>query len=351
MLDFPDDGQIRFRKIRDAGSVLNATFEIIKRNAREMVVSYLAIVAPVAVASSIASLLWVSRMGAAFSDPEVLASDPLAVFGSAYVFSLVFSLFTFAVAQAAASGYVRLYRQGQAGHITAGALWDETRGLVLPILGLTLVAGLAAMLSAVVNIIPCLGSLVWIALIVWAWPVVSVALVSRVVESDTISQAWTRARTLVKGSWGFAFGSLFLAWVVAGLLAVAVGLVGALVGGVAGIGFGITPDLSEGISIWMTLVQAVSSVLTMAFYLLPFVAAFFVHGRLAEELDGTTLHDDLDVLSEAGFDLPAPPSGPGTSTPPSLDAPTDGPHGAPDADDDRLPRPDDGGFRGGGFGA
>ena len=206
------------------------------------------------------------------------------------------------------------------------------------------------MLTGLINILPCLGTIAWVVLLVWAWPVVSVALVSRILESDSIAEAWTRARSLVKDSWAFAFGSLFLAWVVAVLLAAAVGGVGALMGGIAGVGFGMTPDVFvSGVTPAMVVIQVVSSILTYAFYLVPFVAAFFVHGRLVEEMDGTRLHDDLDALAGAGFDVPTSrATTPPTSTPPAL------PSAPPLVDDgnssDDTPA-DEPGFRGGGFGS
>ena len=353
MPDFPDAGAIRFRKIRDAGSVLNATLAFIRRNARELLGSYLAIVGPLAVAAGIASVLFVARNQSVFSDPEAIIDDPTLFLGPAYLSSLVLSLLTFVVAQAAAGGYVRLYRQGLAGTVTPAVLWDETRSLIAPVLGVSLLACAGFLGAALVNVIPCLGQIAFLALVVWASPIVSVAFVSRVLDTDSAGAAWSRARALVDDSWGFAFGALFLAALVLLLVSFVISVIGMAFGSVLGLGFALDPaDLAQSMSVGMAVIQTLTSVLTYAVYLVPFLAAYFVHGRLAEELDGTGLAQDLDSLeglSEArfdagGYDRPA-------STRPAPDEPApDGP--APDTPaSDEPPSDTPGGFRGGGFGA
>lgn len=355
MLDvFPDAGEIRFRKVRDAGSVLNATFALVRRNARELILSFLAIVAPLVAAAGLASGLAASRMAEVFTDPEALLRDPFALLGPGYLIGLVLALLSSIVAQAAVGGYVRLYRQGEAGTVTPGRLWEETQDLILPLLGLSALFFLAAMLSAVLNIIPCLGTLAWVGLIVWAWPVVAVAVASRVIETDTIGDAWQRARALVKDSWGFTFGALFLSGVVAGVLLMAVGVVGALAGAVLGVGIGFDfATAPQGLTVASAVLQAGVQVVSYPAYILPFLTAFFVHGRLAEEMDGSRLGDDLATLADAGFGTSAWTPGMASEPPVSTPLPPAPPAAEPepnDRPDEDSPQEPPSGFRGGGFG-
>ena len=376
---YPDAGAIRFRKHRDAGSVLNATLVFIRENARELITSYLAIVAPIAAAAGLASILFVSRAGDVFSDPQAILDDPLSVFGPTYFVSVVLGALTTVVALAAAGGYVRLYRRGEAGSITPSVLWDEARDLILPLLGLTLAVAGAFIGSVLVNVVPCLGTLAWAAFLVWVFPTVSVMVAARVLETSSVRGAWDRARSLVKGSWGFAAGALLLAWLVAFLLSMAVGVVGLLAGSVLGVGVGFDAfEAPAGVTTATAVLQAVLQVVSYTIYLVPFLAVYLVHGRLAEELDGTTVDDDLDVLSDAGFGRPTPPvesqpstletpfgtrlgGGDPSSNPPPLSStpPAASGDGGPgeDAPDGGGPDEDAGrsaggsGFRGGGFGA
>ena len=348
---FPDAGPIRFRKHRDAGSVLNATLVFVRENARELLTSYLAIVAPIAAAAGLASVLTLSRVGNVFSDPEAILDDPFAVFGPTYFVGVALGVLTSVVAQAAAGGYVRLYRRGEAGGITPGVLWEEARDLILPLLGLTLAVAAGFILTALVNVVPCLGSLAWLGFLIWVFPTVSVTVAVRVLEAPSLGEAWARARTLVKGSWAFAAGALLLAVLVLVLLSVAVGVLTGLVGILLGAGVGFDAlEAPVQVTTAGAVLQTVAQVLSYVLYLVPFLAVYFVHGRLVEELDGAALDDDLDTL--AGFDAPPPAAAPPlTSTPPAAgDAPRrDRPDDAPrDSDPGGTPG---GGFRGGGFDA
>ena len=362
----PDAGAIRFRKHRDAGSVLNATLAFVRENARELLTSYLALVAPVALASGLAIALYFRQFGDVFADPEALVRGDVQMSGVSYLGVLVFGMLGTALAQAAGAGYVRLYRQGEAGSITAGRLWEASRGLLLPFLGLPVVFAVVVMLAAVISIVPCLGALAWVGFVVWLLPYYAVTLAVRALDEDSLVAAWTRARTLVKGSWAFAAGALLLAFLVVMVVSFGVMMVFSAVMGVAMAG-SMTGDPAQTMT-WMGAVMAPLQVVSYALYAVMVVAMFFVHGRLAEELDGSALGDQLDDLDGlSGFDAPtgsasaeaqparspfaaAPP--PLASTPPAGSAgPTDG---APPAD--TPPSDEQGGagrsgFRGGGFDA
>ena len=345
----PDLGEIRFLKHRDAGGVLNATFAFLRRNAREVLWGFFAIVGPVALASGIASALYFRQVGDLFFDPAAMEADPFGVFNVTYLGILVFSLLTGAVAQAAAAAYVRLYRLGEAGAVSVGDLWEETKGLILPMLGLNLMFGLAIMVSVVIMIVPCLGALAWLAFVVWLVPYYVVTMASRGVEADSLAEAWGRARVLVKGSWGFAFGAFLLAAVVFYIFVAVLSLPAYVIGFAAMVNT--TAEDPSGMFAMMGAVMAPLQALSAVGYLIPLVAGYFIHGRLVEELDGTSLHDDLDALADrsAAARWDAAPA----STPPAPEA-DDVPPSTPPASGPEDPPPsDDGppsGFRGGGFG-
>ena len=343
MLAFPDDGQIRFRKLRDAGSVLNATLVFVRRNARELLTSYLALVAPVALASGLALALWFRQFGDLMADPDALLTGDIQMFGWSYAGAVLFGLLGTALSQAAGAGYVRLYRQGEAGAITVGRLWDESRDLLLPFLALPFIFGVVMTLAAVLVIIPCLGALAWVGFVIWLLPYYAVTMAARALDEDSLGAAWTRARGLVKGSWGFAAGSLLLTFLILVLVYLALSVV---LGAVMGIGMAgaVADDPAQAMG-WMGVIYAPLQVVGYALYALIMVTVFFVHGRLAEELDGTTLHEDLDELAGAGFDLPAPPRTTTPEPPPSSTPPASGPPTG-----DAPGSEDTGGFRGGGFG-
>lgn len=340
----PDLGEIRFQKSRDAGGVLNATTVLLRRNAREAFVGFLAIVGPVALAGGIASALYFRQIGDVFSDPERMANDPFAVFNGTYVGLIAFGILTGVVSMAAAGAYVRLYRAGEAGEITVSVLWDEAKELILPMLGLTLAIGAAFVGSALLNVVPCLGTIAWFALWIWAFPYVMVTMAARAVESPSLGEAWSRARTLVKGSWGFAFGAIFLAAVVFYILSFALSIPFYALSFFASAST-VAEDPS-GVFGMFGLFMAPVQILLSALYLLPLVAAYFVHGKLVEELEGTSLMDDLDALADTSV-ATRWDDAPTTTEPQSPEPPRSTPPASePEPRDDDAPR----GFRGGGFG-
>jgi len=334
---FPDLGEIRFRRRRDAGDVLNATVRFLRANLRELLRTYLVVVLPVALASGVAIGLYLAQVGDLFSDPAAFEANPLGLFNGTYVGVLLFGLLGSALTLAAAGAYVRLYREGRAGTVTAGELWDEAKGLILPFVGLFLAYAVVMVVSMPIAIVPCLGALAWLALALWLVPRVMVTVAVRTLERPTLIQAWGRSKDLVDGSWRFAFGALLLAGVVyyAAILILSIPLsVVMMVAGLNGAGE------ASGMMSTLGILYAPLQVLSYAGILIPVLAAFFVHGRLVEELEGTSLYGDLDALAaEAGT---APRStAPGLRSTPTEAPPADAPDG-PDA-------PPPSGFRGGGF--
>ena len=387
---FPDHGSIRFQKVRDAGGVLNATLALVQRNVREVMFGLVAIVSPLAIVAAIASAVFAQEFGTTFNPIEPDPSDPFAVFGPAYWVVLFASMFGIVVAQSAAAGYVRLYRQGEAGVISPGLLWDETKGLILPTLGYTLatfvasmVLGIAAVLvgvlvgsvvSAVVGGV--LGFVALVGLGVWLIPFASIAWASRMIESSSLADAFPRAFHLVRGSWWYVFLTILLVGIVTVVVLIILSIPLQLVSAALGIS-----DARSDASVAVLAAAGIPvQILSYVAYAIPTFAIFFVHGRLAEELDGSSLDEELDFL-EAGVDASpasswtdAPSRAPGTSasdepddaalprisrgTAPSplptisRDDPAEPRADAPPPD---TPPPDDeppssGGFRGGGFG-
>ncbi|WP_412062604.1 hypothetical protein [Rubrivirga sp. IMCC45206] len=263
---FPDLGALPFRRRRDAGDVLRETVGFLRATARELGRAYLAVVAPVALASGLAAGLYLAQVGDAFLDPAALEADPSAILTPAYWGVVLFGLLGSAVSVAAAAGYVRLYRAGHAGDVTAAALWDETRALLLPMLALALAYSIGLGATTALWSVPVVGPLAWLALAVWSVPYVAIAMAARALDAETLGEAWHRSRALVAGAWWVTFRSLLLVAVMF-YLAVIVAVVPLLI---------VASALGAG-----PLALAPLQVVVFAGYLLPYMAAFMVHGSLS----------------------------------------------------------------------
>lgn len=363
MIDIlPDRGAIRFLRVRDAGDVLNATFAFLRENARELVVSFFALVIPFLLIAGVANVVYINQT-AGLAEPTDLG-DLGAAFPFSYWVTMLAGLFGGAVAAAAVAGYVRLYREGAAGSITPTVLWEEARGLILPTLGLGFFTFLLVMgvgVAAAIAFIglgsvlgsPVLGAfLYFVALVVagaWLSTYASIIWATRMVEADTLGEAARRGGRLVRGSWWATFFSLLLPWVIAMMLLFGIVIMAGIATGGATLGTG-----SERVSVvLLTALTVPQQIIGYGIYLLTMSATLFVHGRLAAEMDGVDLEEDLSLL-ERGVE--AAPASSWQDTPPaSRPMPREEVHDEEAREDgavdegDSEPAP--GGFRGGRFGS
>jgi|GEM_PF-3218620 len=355
-MTIPDLGPVRFEERRDAGGVLTGTFAVLRAGARPLLAAYLAIVAPVALAGGLAVTMFFRSM-APMMDPSRPPNpeDLSAMFGSSYLGTILFGLLTTSTLMALTGAFVRQFREGVAPEdMTVGGLWDDTRSLILPSLGLQLAFGLVAMLSVLVAIIPCLGILAWIVGLFWALPYIAVTYAVRMLEGGRLASAFERSRELIRGRWGLAGGGMLLTGLVMFLISSALSIPFYLIAFAVGINGLTDPVAMFEMMGWMVgPLQVLSSVT----YLVPMVAAFVVHGALVGQGEGGGLWAEVDRLAgepaddlAAGDDLAAsdslraagdpgsPGSAPGSSAPAT-------PDDEPAAPDDAPP----GGFRGGGY--
>ncbi|MEL6615224.1 MAG: hypothetical protein AAFQ43_05775 [Bacteroidota bacterium] len=350
---FPDQGAIPFQRRRDAGGVVNAVIAFMRHNARELFVGYLALVAPFTIVSSLSLVLMMNRFGDVMTDIDGFLDNPdliIEVFGPSYALLIVSQGLAFAFSQGAVAGFVRLYREGEAGAISPSVLWSETRRVILPVIGMyvLLIAGgipLFIFGAVLIGALGLFGALLWFGAMCALMPIVHVWFASRMTESSNVLEAAGRAIDLVvRGEWLRSFGAIFLTWVVVlggwFLLSIVVQMVVSL------IGINSTSEdpaaLIRMMTVWLVPVQILGSII----YIPPAIAAFVLHGSLVEDLDGPSVDDELDLL-ERGVDVaPTPgwdtPEAPRTEPEPAYGerAPTPPPPSPP---------PSSGGFRGGGF--
>ena len=348
---FPDLGTIRFAKSRDGGGIVNAAVAFARRNAREYIGQYVLLTAPFVIAGGLASQLFVARFQSAVANPgspEAIRQLE-ALFGPAFWVTMLVGFLSFAVTQAVAAGYVRLYREGEQGAVTLGLLWNESWPLILPAAGLGLLAMglfLASVLvaSALMQAAGILG-LLWIAFWVWLLPYLHVAYASRMLESPNLLAAIGRAAALVREARGAATGALLATWFITVAFVFLISLPPGIVLAIIEVNTVSAPGLG-----WLDLLAIPFMVLSHVAYALPPLAAFFVHGRLSADLDGADVEDDLDLL-EAGLQA-APrtawePPASGETAPATDDAPEVEP-APPEAEPSSPPS---GGFRGGAWGS
>ncbi|MCH7638010.1 MAG: hypothetical protein IH855_00885 [Bacteroidetes bacterium] len=297
-----DLGEIRFRRQRDVGDIINVTFRFLRDNLREIAVGMLYIVGPVALLAAVLSFFVQSQMQASMFDFTNIENNPFEIYSSiftpAYFGYILLLMVVLILVTSVVLGYISLYREGRAGEIAPSLLWAEASHMIGPIIALFLLVGLFATLSFVVWIVPCLGAIAWLAAVVYLFPSLSMATVSRVLDEDSAMGALKRPYQLVKGQWGMSFGTMAIAVIAFMAIATLLSVPGAVVGFGSAMG-SLTGDDPGGGSRVLLAIGSLLSTLTYLGYTIPLVAGAFLYFNLIERKEGAGLFADIDLIDSA----------------------------------------------------
>ncbi|HEX8385316.1 MAG TPA: hypothetical protein VF576_03975 [Rubricoccaceae bacterium] len=280
--DFHEVGPVRFREDRDAGAVLAAALRVGRTTARDLGAAALAIAGPMYLFAAAAR--------------AVGPSDGVALVGQVLDFAAALVL------TAASFGFVRLYMTGRP--TAVGDVWDEAKGLLGPLWGFVLGTALVLFAVAVPVVVLsvtvgspgttgiAVAAVVLIGLTVLAMPVLATAQAAVALDGLGATDAYLRARSLLRGQYGRALGAVVLLLLVVAFSVVVVGgalaavlsgpLAGGRVGGAAAsvlVALALLP-----VSVLVALVQAV------------------LYGSLVERAEGAALGEGLEALASGGLD-------------------------------------------------
>jgi len=297
-----DLGDIRFRRERDVGDIINVTFRFLRDNLREIAVGMLYIVGPIALLASVLSFLVQSQMQSSMFDTTNIVDNPFEIYASiftpAYLGYMLLLVIVQILVSAVVLGYVSLYREGHAGEITPSLLWAEASHMIWPIIALSLLVGVFVVLSVVVWIVPCLGALAWLAALVYLFPSLSMATVSRVLDVDSAMGALKRPYELVKGQWGMSFGTMAIAMIAFIAIATLLSVPGAIVSFGSAMGSLSGDDPGSGSRLLLA-IGSLLGTLTYLGYTIPLVAGAFLYFNLIERKEGVGLFADIDLIDSA----------------------------------------------------
>ena len=344
---YPDAGPIAFRKERDMGQVIGDALSLTVQTIGEWGPAVLLFAGPFHVLAAVADGL--AGGGAAIGSLGSMA-------GAMLVTATVFA-------------YIRMYRDPDAEPVTVEALWARTTPLIGPVFGISLVFGIALAILIVpaalasasaleAGEVPTagmiLGILALVALVLLL-PYFVVSLPSRLLDTDDLSDAFARARALIRPHRGFATVTSLLIYLLLGFITMVLGgSLGALLGLL-----GASPIVEALATTALILVLLPATVFSN-------VASVLLFETLVEREEGTLLDAEIEAIRDSVPDDEARQPVVPSPMPPSAarDAPDtrsfaerlrddrrpSGDELATDdsADDASSPRPT--GFRGGGFG-
>ncbi|MEM8557369.1 MAG: hypothetical protein AAGG50_06040 [Bacteroidota bacterium] len=313
MTDFYDDPSrmepsFQFYRVRTVGDTLGDTFDFVRRHFREMFGGLLVIVGPLLLVQTLVAAsfqgAWLDAFttsGDAFTDPDTVLGF-YGDFGVRIAVTWLASLLAYAFMTAATFGYMQLVEAGRGGTISPAVLWEATKPNILPLLWISLLSVLIVIVGAVVNVLPCLGTLAWLIGFVYLMPVFWIWQPARVFGGGTVARAFVQARQLVHGQWGPTFGVLFVLIVVM----IAVGIAVALPFSVLGFVLGAEGDTTGPLARLLLLSSTVLGGLAYFVYVLAYVGATLHYFNLVERSDSVDLARRVDDLDD--LDPPAEPA-------------------------------------------
>ena len=220
------------------GEIYDGAFQALRTNPRTMLGLTAVVVTVMAVVDLLVSLYAADSLtaltGLAEPGREVTSADLDVLFGSLEVLgvgvvvstvaslvglTVVTGLLTFAVSQAVLGRRVPL-----------GELWQRTRRRLLPLVGLTLLVGLALVAAVVVPIVPAavvlavstplgvglllLALLAGLAAFLWLYGRLALAAPALLLEEQGVLGAWRRSWALSRGSFWRVLGIMVLTFVI-----------------------------------------------------------------------------------------------------------------------------------------
>lgn len=319
------DEAIEFRQARDAGDVLNITFQFLRQNGVKLGKSLLFYVAP---AMALATALN-TQLQAEMLDPDSVFGVNLGLLGLVYLLGLLASVLAVTVVY----GYIILYQDYGPDGFDLKDVWHVTRVRFLRILGtmffliflgilaymilaipMALLIGAAATLGGAgavgAILITILLVLFFLGFIAYFAVPLSLIFPMRMRESVGAWEATARCFKLVKNYWWTTFAVLFVAFLVYLVLSIAVGLpyyIMSFSGGLMTLE-GDGPPVT-GMLIFFSVIASVGGALL---YSVPLTATAFQYFSLVERKERTGLLERIDAM-DAGTPEAATPEDPSDS--------------------------------------
>ncbi len=314
---------IAFRQARDAGDVLNITFQFLRQNVVKLGKSLLFFVAPaMALATALSTQLQSSMI-----DPDSAIGINLGVLGVVYALSLLASVLAVTVVY----GYIILYQDYGPDGFDLRDVWHVTLvrffrilGTMLFLMFLVFVGYIALAIPMVLLIaagtafggVGTVGAIlvsvllvfVFLALIAYFAVILSLIFPMRMREPIGVWAATGRCFKLVKNNWWATFAVLFVAFLVYLVLSIAVGLpyyILSFSGGFMTLDGGGPPV--TGLLVALSIVASVGATLL---YSVPLTATAFQYFSLVERKERTGLMGRIDAVGVGTNDDAREPSAP-----------------------------------------
>lgn len=305
--------KIEFRKRRDFGKKLNATFEFIKQEFRPLLKGVIYIAGPAIAISSLITTYFqrwsLSLMDFSFEDPEMFFSDDLwtSALGLT-IFSVASYIFLFAVL----NEYVKGYIKNGGNSIEVGSLWSAVKStlsdyalsiilyaIILTGFVIAVALTMAVVVAANATLLTILAVIGFIILVFMAACVVYVVPIVYNTEEEGMFSSIGRTVELLKGKWLSTLAVLIISSLIASVISFVFAIPNYIMTGLGFVhsmqesdtlSFSFTQSLAYGITTFVA--SAGQYLLTV----IPIIAIIFQYYNLVERRDASGLMERIDQM-------------------------------------------------------
>lgn len=280
------DKLFEFRRVRDFGTVLNHGFEFIKHEYKRLGQALLFYVLPVFILTGIA-MVFVQRSFTQdiFSSPQQQAVNAtfnnLKITGLNYFLQLINQTVLTTVVYL----FIKLYKDNNG----AFAI-DKIPSLILKYIFKILIA------SLVCTIITVLAMMFFIIPGLYLGVVFSLVFPLIIIEDLSFGKAMSRSFDLIKERWWVTFGVIFIGLIIMYIFSMLISVPLMLVAGFNAFHALSNNTPNELFSTSYLIVNAISTVIQNAMYLVPLVFVALQYFSLVEEKERPTLQDKIDQM-------------------------------------------------------
>lgn len=286
----PKPGVIPLRPL-DMGEILDGAFTAVRRYPALMLGSSVIVVGISQALNFVVERNLLRNVSGLTRSRYGTRPDPTAILNvlGAGLANLVITIVITSLAQVLLTGFLTVV-VGQAvlgRPVSFGEAWSRLRSRLLPLLGLTFLYGVLVFLGSLLLIVPG----------IWLWVLYGLAVPVLVLEPASIRAALRRSRELVRGLWWRIFGIVLLSSLIAGIVALIIGLPFSLAGNVMNASAGGLPTTT---SLLLSSIGAtIGGTITYPFVASVRVLLYFDQRMRREGLD-------IELARQAGVPMPGP---------------------------------------------
>ncbi|MFN8205901.1 MAG: hypothetical protein U0T82_00635 [Bacteroidales bacterium] len=281
---------IEFKKEREFGDVLNATFAFIGQEFKPLGKALLYYAVPVILLAGIAMGFFQSKalpyqMGnAATTNPFGYIIEFLGL----YLLVIIMTILSQTMVMTILYGYIKLYNERGKDNFTFEDVKAEIGKNFARILGATLLTGLIVIIGSILCIIPGI------------YMGVSLSLISAAIvfEGKTVGEGFSRSFDLTKLAWWWTFLLIFLVFLIVGVLGsivqipmTVIGVTSALMEATKNGG-----EIPDSLKTFMIVYSSISTVISTLLYTIAYTAIAFQFYNLVEKKEKPSLEAKINQI-------------------------------------------------------